>query len=55
MYLGARHESRSVERRYSSGSASASGDDHLIEVDIANLRRKLGDEAVNPRYAPTAR
>jgi DNA-binding response OmpR family regulator len=30
-------------------------DDHVIDVHIGNLRRKLGDEAVNPRYVRTVR
>jgi DNA-binding response OmpR family regulator len=31
------------------------GDDHLVEVHIANLRRKLGDDPSNPRYVRTVR
>jgi DNA-binding response OmpR family regulator len=31
------------------------GDDHLVEVHIANLRRKLGDDPRNPRYVRTVR
>jgi DNA-binding response OmpR family regulator len=31
------------------------GDDHLVDVHIANLRRKLGDDATNPRFLDTVR
>lgn len=31
------------------------GDDHLVDVHIANLRRKLGDEPANPRFVETVR
>jgi DNA-binding response OmpR family regulator len=31
------------------------GDDHLVEVHVANLRRKLGDDPRNPRYVRTVR
>jgi DNA-binding response OmpR family regulator len=31
------------------------GDDHLVDVHIAKLRRKLGDEATEPRYILTVR
>jgi DNA-binding response OmpR family regulator len=31
------------------------GDDHVIDVHIANLRRKLGDEAGRARYVRTVR
>lgn len=31
------------------------GDDHVLEVHIANLRRKLGDESAGPRYIETIR
>lgn len=31
------------------------GDEHLVDVHIANLRRKLGDPAANPRYIITVR
>jgi DNA-binding response OmpR family regulator len=31
------------------------GDEHLVEVHIANLRRKLGDDPHNPRYIRTIR
>ncbi len=31
------------------------GDEHLVDVHIANLRRKLGDPAANPRYITTVR
>jgi DNA-binding response OmpR family regulator len=31
------------------------GDDHVIDVHVANLRRKLGDEAAQPRYIRTVR
>jgi len=31
------------------------GDDHLVDVHIANLRRKLGDEPAAPRFVETVR
>ena len=30
-------------------------DDHLVDVHIANIRRKLGDDAASPRFIDTAR
>jgi DNA-binding response OmpR family regulator len=30
-------------------------DDHLVDVHVANLRRKLGDEAERPRFVETVR
>ncbi len=32
-----------------------SADDHLIDVHVANLRRKLGDEPAHPRFVETVR
>ena len=31
------------------------GDDHVVDVHIANLRRKLGDDPAAPRYVRTVR
>jgi DNA-binding response OmpR family regulator len=31
------------------------GDDHVIDVHMGNLRRKLGDDATDPRYLRTVR
>ena len=31
------------------------GDDHVVDVHIANLRRKLGDDSVEARYVKTVR
>jgi len=31
------------------------GDDHLVDVHVANLRRKLGDDPRRPRYVRTVR
>jgi DNA-binding response OmpR family regulator len=31
------------------------GDDHLVDVHVANLRRKLGDDAERPRFIDTVR
>ena len=31
------------------------GDDHIVDVHIANLRRKLGDDPTRPRYVLTVR
>jgi len=31
------------------------GDDHLVDVHVANLRRKLGDEPASPRFLETIR
>lgn len=34
---------------------SYAGDDHLVDVHVANLRRKLADDAANPRFVETVR
>jgi DNA-binding response OmpR family regulator len=31
------------------------GDDHLVDVHISNLRRKLGDDPAAPRFVSTVR
>jgi DNA-binding response OmpR family regulator len=31
------------------------GDDHVIDVHVGNLRRKLGDDAGHPRFIRTVR
>jgi len=31
------------------------GDDHLVDVHVANIRRKLGDDPANPRFIDTVR
>jgi len=31
------------------------GDDHVVDVHVANLRRKLGDDPTSPRYVRTLR
>jgi DNA-binding response OmpR family regulator len=31
------------------------GDDHLLDVHIAKLRRKLGDDPAQPRFVETVR
>ena len=31
------------------------GDDHLVDVHVANLRRKLGDDPARPRFVETIR
>lgn len=31
------------------------GDDHVVDVHVANLRKKLGEEPANPRYVQTVR
>ena len=31
------------------------GDDHLVDVHVANLRRKLGDDPAGPRFVETVR
>ena len=31
------------------------GDDHLVDVHVANVRRKLGDEPASPRFVETVR
>ncbi|OGO56310.1 MAG: DNA-binding response regulator [Chloroflexi bacterium RBG_16_72_14] len=35
--------------------SSLAGDDHLVDVHIANLRRKLGDDPASPRFVETVR
>ena len=37
------------------GRSDDEGDDHLVDVHIANLRRKLGETAGAPRYVLTVR
>ena len=32
-----------------------SGDDHLVDVHVANVRRKLGDDPASPRFIETVR
>ncbi len=41
-----------LERVWGPGFA---GDDHLVDVHIANLRRRLGDDAEQPRFVETVR
>ncbi len=41
-----------LERVWGPGFAS---DDHLVDVHIANLRRRLGDDAEQPRFVETVR
>lgn len=36
-------------------SESWVGDEHLVDVHIAHVRRKLGDSSANPRYVVTVR
>jgi DNA-binding response OmpR family regulator len=31
------------------------GDEHLVDVHVGHLRRKLGDDATEPRYVRTVR
>ncbi len=31
------------------------GDEHVLDVHVANLRRKLGDEPSRPRFVETVR
>ena len=31
------------------------GDDHVVDVHVANLRKKLGEDPANPRYIQTVR
>lgn len=31
------------------------GDDHVVDVHVANLRKKLGEDPANPRYIETVR
>ncbi len=35
--------------------AEFTGDDHLVDVHVANLRRKLGDDPARPRFVETVR
>lgn len=35
--------------------ASFAGDDHLLDVHIANIRKKIGDDAARPRFIETVR
>jgi DNA-binding response OmpR family regulator len=31
------------------------GDDHVVDVHVANLRKKLGEDSANPHYVQTVR
>jgi DNA-binding response OmpR family regulator len=31
------------------------GDDHIVDVHVAHLRQKLGDDSTTPRYVRTVR
>ena len=31
------------------------GDDHVVDVHLGNLRRKLGDDAASPMFIETVR
>jgi DNA-binding response OmpR family regulator len=31
------------------------GDDHVLDVHVGNLRRKLGDDSAAPRFVETVR
>ena len=44
--------SRLLERVWGGGHF---GDDHVVDVHVANLRKKLGDDPSNPRYVETVR
>jgi DNA-binding response OmpR family regulator len=44
--------SRLLERVWGGGHF---GDDHVVDVHVANLRKKLGDDPTNPRYVETVR
>ena len=37
------------------GASTSSADDHLVDVHVANLRRKLGDDPARPRFIETVR
>jgi len=41
-----------IERVWGTGWV---GDDHLVDVHLAHVRRKLGDDPANPRYIATVR
>ena len=45
-------ESRELDRVW--GTAFVA-DDHLVDVHVANLRRKLGDDPTQPRFIETIR
>ena len=36
-------------------AASADGDDHVVDVHMGNLRKKLGESGSNPRFIHTVR
>lgn len=44
--------SRLLERVWGEGYF---GSDHVVDVHVANLRKKLGEDAANPRYVQTVR
>jgi len=46
------NRSRLLERVWGEGYF---GSDHVVDVHVANLRKKLGEDAANPRYVETVR
>lgn len=44
-----------LDRVWNDGTGSAFGDEHLVDIHVGNLRRKLGDEPRAPRYVLTVR
>lgn len=44
-----------LDRVWNDGTGSAFGDEHLVDIHVGNLRRKLGDEPRDPRYVLTVR
>ncbi|MFT4108194.1 response regulator [Propionicimonas sp.] len=53
--LAARPRLAQSRRRLIETVWGAAGDDHLVDVHVANLRRKLGDDAATQRYVVTVR
>lgn len=44
-----------LDRVWDEVADSASGDEHLVDIHIGHLRRKLGDDPRDPRYVMTVR
>lgn len=44
-----------LDRVWNDTAGSAPGDEHLVDIHVGHLRRKLGDDPRSPRYVVTVR
>lgn len=44
-----------LDRVWNDGTGAAPGDEHLVDIHVANLRRKLADDPRDPRFVLTIR